>query len=211
VERATKTQFTKNHFAMAIKTTCGWNSTYVPMKIPCFSVRGFECLVVYIEYQQIHSFQNYLSMNLFKKVLFPVFALCILSLSACSDDSFPYEQYDNNEVVTNDYTGNVMVTSGGTDPAADFTGNGDSGTYSFAWVNPQKRASLDFDITTNTGSVQMTLNDAEGTEVLNATRSAGGNDTYSGVSSAGVSGTWLVTLILTDFNGDGSYSLHPGD
>jgi len=50
----------------------------------------------------------------------------------------------------------------------------------------------------------MIVEDDKGTVVLDKTRSAGGNDTYSGVSDAGESGLWTVTLILPDFNGDGS-------
>ena len=130
-----------------------------------------------------------------------------LSMTSCKK----YENYDNKEVVENTFTGDVDVTSGGADPAGDFTGSGDTGTYSFAWTNSQKKCSANFDITTNTGSVQMIINDAKGKEVLNETRTAGGNDTYSGVSEEGKPGNWLVTLILTDFNGDGSYSIHPGN
>ncbi len=122
-----------------------------------------------------------------------------------------YRKYDDGEVVENTFTGNVAVTSTGSDPAGDFTGNGDSGTYSFAWENSSNKASVNFDITTNSGSVQMILNDAKGNEVLNETRSAGSNDSFSGVSEEGKKGKWLVTIVLTDFNGDGSYSIHPGN
>lgn len=119
--------------------------------------------------------------------------------------------YENLEVLENTYTGRIDVTSRGADPGADFYGNGDSGTYSFAWKNSLATADVNFDITTPTGSVQMIINDCQGVEVLNKTRSAGGNDTFSGVTDRGSAGTWQVTLILTDFNGDGSYSLSPGD
>ena len=122
-----------------------------------------------------------------------------------------YEKYDNQEIVEDTYTGNVDITSTGADPAGDFTGTGDSGTYSFAWVNSKKKANVNFDITSSSGSVQMIVNDARGREVLNQTLTAGGNDTYSGVSEEGKEGTWLVTIILTEFNGDGSYSLNPGN
>ncbi len=123
-----------------------------------------------------------------------------------------YKQYDNNEVIDNTFSGNVLVTSTGSDPAGDFTGNGDSGTYSFVWDNSGKTASLNFDITSPTGTVQFIMNDKKGDEVLNQTITAGsGEDTYSGVSSEGKSGKWLVTMILTDFSGDGSYSINPRD
>jgi hypothetical protein len=57
----------------------------------------------------------------------------------------------------------------------------------------------------------MIINDSDGVEVLNRTRSAGANDSFSGVTKRGTAGTWLVTLIFIDFDGDGSYSLSPGD
>jgi hypothetical protein len=132
-------------------------------------------------------------------------AFSFISLVSCD------KEYEDREIIEDTYSGNIFVTSVGQDPAGDFTGTGDSGTYTFAWVNPQSRASANFDITTPTGSVQMIVKDDEGTVVLDKTRSAGGNDTFSGVSESGVSGIWQVTLILTDFKGDGSYSLHPGD
>ena len=129
-------------------------------------------------------------------------------MTSCSK----YKKYDNNEVIENTFTGNVAVSSTGSDPGGDFTGNGDSGTYSFAWENSKTKAELNFDITSPTGSVQFILNDRKGTEVLNQTISGGsGVDSYSGVSSGGKPGTWKVTMILTDFNGDGSYSISPID
>ncbi|MBL4862819.1 MAG: hypothetical protein JKY09_07380 [Crocinitomicaceae bacterium] len=145
--------------------------------------------------------------NILKMVTMSLILVGMTALTSCKK----YKKFDNKEVIENTFTGNIDVTSGGEDPAGDFTGNGDSGEYSFAWVNSSKKASVNFDITTNTGSVQMILLDAKGNEVLNETRSAGGNDSYSGVSEEGKAGTWKVTIILTDFNGDGSYSIHPGN
>ena len=116
------------------------------------------------------------------------------------------------EVIENTYSGNVSVTSTGSDPAGDFTGDGDAGTYKFGWENPKSKASLNFDITSPTGSVQFILEDKKGTEVLNETLYAtSGPDTFSGVSSEGEPGVWVVSIILTDFDGDGSYSIHPGE
>ncbi len=135
-----------------------------------------------------------------------VFAL-IIGLSACGK----YRKYDNNEVIENTYTGSVTMGSGGADPGGDFTGNGDSGVYSFAWDNSKKKAEVNFDITSSSGSVQMKIFDKKGNEVLNQTLTAGaGEDTYSGTTSEGKPGTWKVEIILSNFNGDGSYSLSPG-
>ena len=139
------------------------------------------------------------------KAMCLILGISLLAFVSCSDE------YEDGEVITNTYTGTIHVTSGGQDPAGDFTGSGDSGTYSFAWNNPQSLASADFDITTNTGSVQLIVKDANGTVVIDKTLYAGGVDSYSGVSDEGEPGIWIVKLVITDFNGDGSYSLHPGD
>ncbi|MCI5058420.1 MAG: hypothetical protein MRY83_20075 [Flavobacteriales bacterium] len=137
--------------------------------------------------------------------------ILILGVTLFSCTKKEYDKYDNAEVICNTFTGNIDITSGGSDPGADFTGNGDSGEYCFVWDNKQKKASANFDITTPTGSVQLIMEDALGTEVLNKTRSAGGNDSYSGVSNKGEPGKWMIKFIFTDFDGDGSYSFHPGD
>jgi len=133
-----------------------------------------------------------------------IMGISLLAFISCG------EEYEDGEVIRDTYSGTIHVTSGGEDPAGDFTGSGDSGIYSFAWRNPQSEASLNLDITTNTGSVQMILRDSKDTVVLDKTLNAGGVDSYSGVSDPGESGIWTVKLIITDFNGDGSYSLHPG-
>ena len=134
--------------------------------------------------------------------------LLVLGVSSCKK----YNQYDNMEVVESSYDGNMDITSGGQDPAGDFWGNNKNGTYSFAWNNPKKKASANFDVTTSGGgTVQMIINDAKGNEVLNVTRPDGGNDTFSGVSEEGKSGMWLVTLVFTNLSGDGSFSIHPGN
>ena len=144
------------------------------------------------------------NLSLFLLVLF---SATVMTFSGCDKD----EEYDNMEIITNNYTGDVVFTDVGVTPDGDFTGNGDSGTFSFAWINNRNKTELDFDITTpNGGTVQFIITDANGDEVLNKTKTAGvGDDSFSGVSSKGVAGTWIVTIILTDFNGDGSFSLTP--
>ena len=138
-----------------------------------------------------------------------IFLTSSLFVSSCKKE---YADYSNMEVVENTFEGNMDIGSGGQDPGGDFTGNNASGTYSFAWVNSKKKASANFDVTTSgNGSVQLIINDARGNEVLNETRPQGDNDTFSGVSKEGKSGTWLVSLIFNNLNGDGSFSIHPGD
>jgi hypothetical protein len=129
----------------------------------------------------------------------------IAGISSCKK----YRKYDDGEVVENTFSGNVDVTSTGSNPAGDFTGEGDTGTYSFVWDNSSDIAELNYDITTSAGSVTFVLKDAKGDEVLNQTRTAGGDDTFSGRSEEGKAGKWLVEITLTDFDGYGSYSLTP--
>lgn len=69
---------------------------------------------------------------------------------------------------------------------------------------------MNFDVTTAPGgSCQIILNDANGDEVFNKTRPDGGNDTFSSQSEEGKKGKWLVTIVLTNFNGDGTYDIRP--
>lgn len=139
-----------------------------------------------------------------------IFLMAVIALVATACGK--YNEYENNEVIDNTFTGNVIITSTGADPAADFTGDSDSGTYSFAWVNSSKTASLNFDITSPTGSVQFIMYDKTGTEVLNETIQGGSDeDTFAGVTQEGKAGTWKVTMIATDFDGDGSFSIHSGN
>lgn len=141
-----------------------------------------------------------------RKVLTVLLAIgFILGMSSCKK----YRKYEDGEVVESTFTGNVMVTSTGSNPAGDFTGEGDSGTYSFIWDNSSSRAELNYDITTSSGSVTFVLKDAKGDQVLTQSRTAEGEDTFSGESIEGKSGKWLVEITLTNFNGDGSYSLLP--
>ena len=148
--------------------------------------------------------------NMNTSIYFSKLAILILIVFVSSSCE-KYDEYDNMEIVENTYSGEVIIESRGADPGGDFLGNGDSGTFSFAWNNPRSRAELNFDITTPTGSVQFILRDAKGKEVLNKTRSAGGDDTFSGESGKGDKGMWLVEMILIDFDGDGSFSLSPVD
>jgi hypothetical protein len=145
-------------------------------------------------------------------IKFFAFTILILGLTTMTSCKKEYAKYDNMEVVENSFDGNLEITSVGQDPAGDFWGNNKNGTYSFAWNNPKKKASANFDVTTSGGgTVQMIIKDAKGNEVLNETRPQGGNDTFSGVSEEGKEGMWLVTLIFTNLSGDGSFSIHPGN
>jgi hypothetical protein len=120
-----------------------------------------------------------------------------------------YKKYDNLEVLENSFTGNIEL-QGNSEARGDFWGDGDSGTFSFVWENTEKIATVNFDVSTEPGGIcQIILNDAHGNEVFNQTRPEGGNDTFSGVSEEGKKGKWLVTINLTNFNGDGTYDITP--
>ena len=99
------------------------------------------------------------------------------------------------------------------DVDGDFIGDGGSMTRTFTWSNSLSRADYNADITaTAAGIFQMIVRDADESIVLD--RSLNGAvepDSFSGVTSAGTSGIWTVTIILTEFNGDGSFSLSEGN
>lgn len=122
-----------------------------------------------------------------------------------------YNKYDNKEVLENTYTGTIE-REGNVEARGDFEGDGDSGTFSFVWENSSNKATVNFDVTTTPGGTcQIILNDAKGDEVFNQTRPEGGNDSFSGISEEGKKGKWLVTINLTNFNGDGTYDITPKD
>lgn len=124
--------------------------------------------------------------------------LLIVSLTSCQEE---------------EPTANVSVNSVGSDFGGDVTGDGGSTVRSYEWNNSLTTAEFNMDITASKGgSFQLELIDAEGVTVLDRTLVKGqGDDSRSGVSSAGTAGTWRVLITLTNFNGDGSFSLSPGN
>ena len=122
-----------------------------------------------------------------------------------------YNKYDDKEVLEDSYPGTIEL-EGNKEARGDFEGSGDTGTFSFVWENTSEKATVNFDVsTTEGGSCQIILNDAKGNEVFNKTRPQDGNDTFSGISEEGKKGNWLVTINLTDFNGDGTYDITSKD
>lgn len=113
-------------------------------------------------------------------------------------------------VATVTYTPST-VTVGEVD--GDVTGNGGSTSKTYTWNNSLTKAEFNMDITaTNGGSFQLLVEDSEGLLVVDKTLVAGGlEDSKSGTSSTGTPGDWTVTVVLTDFNGDGSFSLSQGN
>jgi hypothetical protein len=146
-----------------------------------------------------------------KKMSIKLFAITILigGASVMTSCNKEYRKYDNKEVIENTYSGNIEL-QGNTEARGDFFGDGDSGTFSFVWENTERKATVNFDVTTAPGgSCQIILKDATGKEVFNKTRPEGGADTFSGVSEEGKKGKWLVTINLTNFDGDGTYDIAP--
>lgn len=95
----------------------------------------------------------------------------------------------------------------------DVVGNGGSTSKTYTWQNALDKAEYNMDITAvNGGSFQLLIKDANGQLVLDKTLVAGGiEDSKSGSTSTGTPGEWTVTVVLTNFNGDGSFSLSQGN
>lgn len=99
------------------------------------------------------------------------------------------------------------------DVDGDVGGTGGSTSKSYTWQNSRSTAEYSMDITsTKGGKMQMVIKDAIGNTVLNHILEAGVTpDSKSGVTASGTAGTWTVTVTLTNFNGDGSFSLSQGN
>lgn len=135
---------------------------------------------------------------------------------ACSndDDSSASITVNGTEVTTSpsDFTvGDRSDFNGDID--ASFTGNGGNATRMFSWNNNLRTADYNADITaTSEGSFRMIVEDSEEMVVLDRSIQGGREpDSIDGVTSAGAPGIWIVTIIVTDFTGDGSFSLSEGD
>lgn len=104
----------------------------------------------------------------------------------------------------------LSATTGSVD--GDVTGDGGSTRKTFTWPNERPTAEYNMDMTaSNGGRFQMIIKDAAGVVVLDYTLIKGQTpDSKSGVSASGTSGTWTIEIILTNFNGDGSFSLSQG-
>ena len=134
-----------------------------------------------------------------KFIILIIFSLTFLATS-CSDDD--------------DLSANVTLTEGvNGDIGGDFTGNGGNASRTFIWQNDLSTADYNADITTSAiGLFQMIVKDSNGNTVLD--RSLNGideSDTYSGVTSSGDAGIWTVTISVTNFSGDGSFTLSEGN
>jgi hypothetical protein len=129
---------------------------------------------------------------------------------SCNND----DSDDSTATVT--VNGKVLFDNGDDfngDVDASFTGNRGSTTRIFSWKNNLTTADYNADITaTSEGIFRMLVKDADSNTVLDKSLSGAVEpDSFSGVTSSGTSGIWTVTITLTSFNGDGSFSLSEGN
>jgi len=129
-----------------------------------------------------------------------LFMLIITVFISCSKDDAVTASINNKSSSTGNFNGDV-------------TGNGGSASETFTWNNARTTADYNMDITaTSDGSFRLLIKDANGDIVLDETlRGSVEPDTFSGVTSAGTAGDWAITLTLTNFGGDGSYSVSAGN
>lgn len=146
-------------------------------------------------------------MNLSKYFHTAFVIVSMLFFVGCSNDDESMAQVRVNGVIFDngdDFNGDVD---------GDFTGNGGSANRTFVWLNNLTTADYNADITaTAEGTFNMVVRDADGNTVLDRTlNGASEPDSFSGVTEAGTSGVWSVTITLGSINGDGSFSLSEGD
>lgn len=139
-------------------------------------------------------------MEILRKTPLLILLFTLALVFSCNNDDGPTA----NITITEDVNGDI---------GGDFTGNGGAATETFNWQNSLTTADYNADITaTATGDFQMVVRDADGTVVLDRSLVGGTEpDSFSGVTSSGTSGTWTVTITITGFNGDGSFTLSEGN
>lgn len=145
-------------------------------------------------------------------LLLPVLVLFI----ACSkdDDSFARVSVNGTQLTASpsDFTvGDQSDFNGDID--ASFTGNGGTTTRMFSWNNNLTTADYNADVTlAREGSFRILVEDSEGVLVLDQTIAGGTEpDSIDGVTDTGASGIWVVTIEVSNFIGDGSFSLSEGN
>ena len=122
---------------------------------------------------------------------------------ACSSDDGP--------TITATVTSSISSSTGNFN--GDVTGNGGDASKTFSWNNAEATADYNMDITGAVGgSFRFVMEDGNGVTVLDKTLVGGTEpDTFSGTTNPGEPGNWTVTLTLTKFDGDGSYSASAGN
>lgn len=143
-------------------------------------------------------------------------ATAVLLFMSCSNDDDPFARVTVNgtQLTTSppDFTvGDTSDFNGDID--ASFTGNGGTTTRMFSWNNRLSTADYNADVTLSSeGSFRMIVEDSQGMIVLDETIQGGTEpDSIDGVTAAGAPGIWIVTIEVTNFDGDGSFSLSEGN
>ncbi|MET6990825.1 hypothetical protein [Sediminicola arcticus] len=134
--------------------------------------------------------------------------MTVISMVSCNKDDDAFANITVNGTLLvgdrSDFNGDID---------ASFTGSGGSASRSFSWNNNLNTADYNADITANAqGTFRIIVEDSEGATVLDRTIDGGTEpDTIGGVTTSGTSGIWTVNIQVTDFNGDGSFSLSEGN
>ena len=187
------------------------------MKIIFQEYHRSSCYIAVNPNITIMNLVNYFKANILNSskvlVLLP-FLMLFIACSNDDDDSFARVNVNGTTLTTSpsDFTvGDRSDFNGDVD--ASFTGNGGTANRMFSWNNNLTTADYNADITaTSEGSFQIIVTDSEEMVVLDRTIQGGAEpDSIDGVTESGASGIWTVTIIVTDFNGDGSFSLSEGD
>jgi hypothetical protein len=157
---------------------------------------------------------KYLTRVNFLKLLLLVPAMVLFIACNKDDDTFARVTVNGTQLTTSpsDFVvGDRSDFNGDID--ASFTGNGGTATRMFSWNNNLATADYNADITATTeGTFQMIVEDSEGVVVLDRSLQGGAEpDTFGGVTSQGAPGIWTVTIRVTDFSGDGSFSMSEGN
>lgn len=135
-----------------------------------------------------------------------IISLILVGVYSCKK----YEKYDNHEIIENTFEGTVSIDND-SDPDGNFTGENNSGVFSFAWTNTAGKAKVKLTLNgPSTGTVKLTLNDAKGKVVFSKSLSGANDDTsFEEYSETGKTGNWKVSLVFSDFNGTGSFEIDP--
>lgn len=128
--------------------------------------------------------------------------VCFSFFTACER---PYKDLTGLEVVDNSFTGNLELTS-----EWQFSGNNDSGIYSFAWENRNRYSEVLLNSSLDAGEVRVIVNDAKGEVVLNEVLSSDMSiNELVQSSDRGKDGMWLITLVFTEYSGAGYLWIDP--
>ena len=162
------------------------------------------------------NFKYFTRVNNFRTLKLMLLVPAMVLFIACNNDDDTYARVTVNGTQLTTSASDFVVgdtSDFNGDIDASFTGNGGSTTRMFSWNNNLSTADYNADVTlTAEGNFQMIVEDSQEVVVLDRTLQGGTEpDSFSGVTDAGSPGIWTVTIIVTNFNGDGSFSLSEGN